>query len=146
MDIIRQNVGDGVWCHVRGPGCQDWMFESQVRVFKSLKVKFEWLKGQRSVQHPEHIRVNECTPRECTSACEARGFLKVEFECFKVKFEWLRGQRSVQHPKDIRVNECTPRECTSACKARGFLIPEKKFRNAIPKKKIGITKLEFLAP
>jgi len=23
VGIIRQNVGDGAWCHVRGPGCQD---------------------------------------------------------------------------------------------------------------------------
>jgi len=74
------------------------------------------LKGQRSVQHPEDIRV----PRECTLACKARGFLKVKFECLKVKFEWLRGQSSVQHPEDILVNECTPRECTVACKAQGF--------------------------
>ena len=44
--------------------------------FEYLKVKFEWLKGQRSVQHSEDIRVNEYTPRECTSACKARGFLK----------------------------------------------------------------------
>ena len=42
--------------------------------FDCLKVKFEWLKGQRNVQHPEDIQVNECTPRECTSACKARGF------------------------------------------------------------------------
>jgi len=35
--------------------------------FECLKVKFEWLRGQRSVQHPEDIRVNEYTPRECTS-------------------------------------------------------------------------------
>jgi len=66
--------------------------------FECSKVRFEWLKGQRSVQHPEDIRVNECTPRECTSACKARGFLKVNFECLKVKLEWLRGQRSIQHP------------------------------------------------
>ena len=58
--------------------------------FDCSKVRFEWLKGQRSVQHPD-IRVNECTPRECTLACKARGFLKVNFECFKVKFEWLKG-------------------------------------------------------
>jgi len=96
------------------------MYAGQVVKFECLKVKFEWLKGQRSVQHPEDIRVNECTPRECTSACKALGFLEVNLECLKVKFEWLRGQRSVQHPEDIRVNECTPRECTSACKARGF--------------------------
>ena len=88
--------------------------------FECLTVNFDWLKGQRSIQHPEDIRVNECTLRKCTSACKARGFLKVKFECWKVKFEWLRGQRSVQHPEDIRVNEYTPRECTSACKARGF--------------------------
>jgi len=88
--------------------------------FEFSKVRFELLKGQRSVQHPEDIRVNECTPRECTSVCKTRGFLKVNFECLKVKFEWLRGQRSVQHPEDIRVNECTPRECTLACKAQGF--------------------------
>ena len=36
-----------------------------------MKVKFEWLRGQRSVQHPEDIRVNEYTPRECTSACSS---------------------------------------------------------------------------
>ena len=83
-------------------------------------VKIECLKGQRSVQHPEEIRVNECTPTECTSACKTRGFLRVKFECLKVKFEWLRVQRSVQYPDDIRVNECTPRECTSACQTQGF--------------------------
>jgi len=42
--------------------------------FECLKAKFEWLKGKRSVQHPEDIRVDECTRRECTSACKARGF------------------------------------------------------------------------
>ena len=69
--------------------------------FGCLKVRFEWLKDQRSVQHPEDIRVNECTLREFTSACKARGFLEVKFERLKVKLEWLRGQRSVQHPEDI---------------------------------------------
>jgi len=32
VGIIRQNVGDGARCHVRGPGCQVRVFESQVRV------------------------------------------------------------------------------------------------------------------
>jgi len=49
-------------------------YAGQVVKFECLKVKFEWLKGQRSVQHPRDIRVNGCTPRECTSACKARGF------------------------------------------------------------------------
>ena len=40
--------------------------------FEFSKVRFELLKGQRSVQHAEDIRVNECTPRECTLACKAQ--------------------------------------------------------------------------
>jgi len=53
---------------------QGVMYAGQVVKIECLKVKFEWLKGQRSVQHPEDIQVNGCTPREYTSACKARGF------------------------------------------------------------------------
>ena len=42
--------------------------------FECLKVKFKWSKGQRSVQHPEDIRVNEYTPRECTSVSKHEDF------------------------------------------------------------------------
>jgi len=53
---------------------QGVMYAGQVVKIECFKVKFEWSKGQRSVQHPKDIRVNGCTPRECTSACKARGF------------------------------------------------------------------------
>jgi len=53
---------------------QGVMYAGQVVKIECLKVKFEWLKGQKSVQHPEDIRVSECIPRECNSACKARGF------------------------------------------------------------------------
>jgi len=64
IQIIIKRLGTG----------QGVMYASQVVKFKCLKVKFEWLKGQRSVQHPKDIRVNGCTPKEFTSACKARGF------------------------------------------------------------------------
>jgi len=74
----REGWASSVKTLVMGRGV---MYASQVVKIECLKVKFEsskvgfeWLKGQRSVQHPEDIRVNECTPRECT---------------LKVSFEWL---------------------------------------------------------
>ena len=53
---------------------QGAMYASQVVKIECLRVYFEWLKGQKSVQHPKDIRVNGCTPRECTSAFKVRGF------------------------------------------------------------------------
>jgi len=53
---------------------QGVMYAGQVVKIECLKVKFEWLKGHRSVQHPKDIRVNGYTPRECTSTCTTRGF------------------------------------------------------------------------
>jgi len=64
IQIVIKTLGTG----------QGVMYAGQVVKIECLKVKFEWLKGQKSVQHPKDIRVNGCTPRECTSACKARGF------------------------------------------------------------------------
>ena len=64
IQIVIKTLGTG----------QGVMFVGQVVKIEYLKVKFWWLKGQRSVQHPKDIRFNGCTPRECTSACKARGF------------------------------------------------------------------------
>jgi len=64
IQIVIKTLGTG----------QGVMYTGQVVKIECFKVKFEWLKGQRSVQHPEDIQVNGYTPRECTSACKVRGF------------------------------------------------------------------------
>jgi len=62
----REGWASSVKTFVTGRGV---MYAGQVVKIECLKVKFEFskvrfalLKGQRSVQHPEDIRVNECTP------------------------------------------------------------------------------------
>jgi len=59
--------------------------------FECSKVRFEWLKCQRSVQHAEDIRVNECTPRECTSACKAREFYESKARVFESQVRVVEG-------------------------------------------------------
>jgi len=71
---------------------QGVMYASRVVKIECLRVKFEWLKGQRSVQHPKDI--NGCNPRECTSTDALQGNVPrlAKHEDFDTIFEGCGSQ------------------------------------------------------